>query len=178
MLSRLQLPFDTESPNIDETPHPGERPAELARRLSAAKADAIAAKHPGAVVIGSDQVACMADGAPIGKPGNFDNARKQLGRLSGKFVEFHSGLCVTDGTRRKTSDIVTRCRFRTLTEQEIDTYLKIEQPFDTAGGAKAEGLGIALMESMTSDDPTAIIGLPLIELCRQLRQFGLDPLRT
>jgi septum formation protein len=176
MLSRLHIPFDVESPDIDETPQLGEAPADLARRLSKTKADTVAARHPGAVVIGSDQVACLADGSPIGKPGNFDNARAQLRRLSGRQVEFHSGLCVTDGSRHAVGDIVTRCRFRDLSDGEIDTYLHIEQPYDTAGSAKAEGLGIALLESMTSDDPTAIIGLPLIELCRMLRTFDIDPL--
>lgn len=176
MLSRLQIPFDTESPDIDETPQAQEQPAALARRLSKSKADIVAARHAGAVVIGSDQVACLADGQPIGKPGNFNNARAQLRQLSGQHVEFHSGLCVTDGIRHETSDIVTKCLFRTLSNHEIDTYLQTEQPYDTAGSAKAEGLGIALLESMTSDDPTAIIGLPLIELCRLLRTFNINPL--
>ena len=176
MLARLRVPFEAIAPEVDETPRPGEPPAKLALRLSAAKADAVAARHPGALVIGSDQVATV-DGEPIGKPGNFERARAQLCRLSGRTVEFHSALCVTDGRRREISDVVTLCRFRTLDEAAIDTYLRLEEPYDTAGSAKAEGLGIALMEEMRSDDPTAIIGLPLIALAGMLRSFGFDPLR-
>ncbi len=175
MLARLGLPFTAIPPNIDETPLPQENPAQLALRLSIEKAQAVAAQHPDALVIGSDQVATM-DGDPIGKPGSFERARAQLRRLSGQAVEFHSALCVTDGKRQETADVVTICRFRALGDAEIDTYLQRERPFDTAGSAKAEGLGIALMDSMQSDDPTAIIGLPLIALCRMLRSFGLNPL--
>jgi septum formation protein len=175
LLSRLRLPFSAISPDIDETPRPGEAPADLALRLSVEKAQAVAAHHPGAVVIGSDQVATL-DGAPIGKPGNFERAREQLARLSGREVEFHSALAVTDGARIERRDVVTRCRFRPLSPAAIDAYLRADQPFDTAGSAKAESLGIALMESMVSDDPTAIIGLPLIALTGMLASFGLDPL--
>ncbi|HEY9573809.1 MAG TPA: Maf family protein, partial [Pusillimonas sp.] len=156
---------------------PDESPAQLALRLSMAKAQAVIAKHPGAVVIGSDQVATV-DGTPIGKPGSFERAREQLVQLSGRTVEFHSALCVSDGRRHHSDDIITFCRFRTLTDDEITRYLRLEQPYDTAGSAKAEGLGIALMDSMRSDDPTAIIGLPLIALARMLRSFGLNPLAT
>lgn len=177
MLARLGLPFDIEPPGVDETPGAGEPPGELARRLSLAKAMAVAAQHPGALVIGSDQVAALGD-TLIGKPGSLERARAQLRSLAGRSVAFHSGLCVTDGKRREVSCVVTQCRFRPLEDQDIETYLQREQPFDTAGSAKAEGLGIALMETMASDDPTAIIGLPLIELCRLLRTFGLDPLRS
>lgn len=177
MLARLGLPFDVEAPAVDETPRNGEEPESLARRLSLAKALAVAARHPGAVIIGSDQVASL-DGTPIGKPGGFERAREQLRRLAGRTVTFHSGLCVTDGQRHEVVCVDTFCRFRPLEDQDIDTYLRREQPFDTAGSAKAEGLGVALMERMASDDPTAIIGLPLIELCRLLRNVGLDPLRT
>ncbi len=175
MLARLGLPFTAIPPNIDETPLPKENPAQLALRLSIEKAQAVAMQHPDALVIGSDQVATM-DGDPIGKPGSFERAQAQLRRLSGQAVEFHSALCVTDGKRQETADVVTICRFRALGDAEIDTYLQRERPFDTAGSAKAEGLGIALMDSMQSDDPTAIIGLPLIALCRMLRSFGLNPL--
>ncbi|HUG56917.1 MAG TPA: Maf-like protein [Candidimonas sp.] len=175
MLERLGVPFTAISPNVDETPLPGESPTSLALRLSLAKAQAVTCAHPGALVIGSDQVATI-DGSPIGKPGNFDRARAQLTQLSGQTVEFHSALCVSDGQRHEIADIVTLCRFRSLTRDEIDAYLRREQPYDTAGSAKAEGLGIALMESMQSDDPTAIIGLPLIALSRMLRSFGLNPL--
>ncbi|SAI19175.1 Maf-like protein [Bordetella trematum] len=177
MLERLRIPFESISPDVDETPHPGETPAALALRLSIAKAQAVAGKHPGSIVIGSDQVATI-DGAPIGKPGNFERAQQQLRQLSGRVVEFHSALAVTDGQRIEQADIITYCHFRTLSEAAIDAYLHAEQPFDTAGSAKAESLGIALMESMRSDDPTAIIGLPLIALTGMLSRFGLDPLRS
>lgn len=176
LLSRLRLPYTAVSPDIDETPRPGESPAELALRLSVEKARAIGSRHPGAVVIGSDQVATV-DGAPIGKPGDFERARAQLQALSGRTVEFHSALAVTDGTRVLREDVVTRCRFRTLSSAAIDAYLHAEQPYDTAGSAKAESLGIALMEAIHSDDPTAIIGLPLIALTRMLLDFGIDPLQ-
>jgi septum formation protein len=176
MLARLRLPFSAVSPGIDETPRPGEAPADLALRLSVEKAQAVAAKHPGCVVIGSDQVATV-DGQPLGKPGSFERAVEQLTRLSGREVQFHSALAVTDGVRAERADIVTYCRFRLLTQAAIEAYLHAEQPFDTAGSAKAEGLGIALMESMQSSDPTAIIGLPLIALTGMLASFGLDPLR-
>ncbi|MGB6105953.1 MAG: Maf-like protein [Pusillimonas sp.] len=175
LLLRLGIPFTTVSPNIDESPLPGETPAALALRLSIAKARAVAPGHPGALLIGSDQVATLS-GAPIGKPGDFERAKAQLEQLSGQTVEFHSALCVSDGQRHEVEDVVTRCRFRRLSTQEITTYLHREQPYDTAGSAKAEGLGIALMDSMRSDDPTAIIGLPLIALSRMLRSFGLNPL--
>ncbi|HEY9281232.1 MAG TPA: Maf family protein, partial [Eoetvoesiella sp.] len=163
------------SPNIDETPLPGESPTELALRLSVAKAQAVARQHRDALIIGSDQVATF-NGAPIGKPGNFERAQAQLRQLSGQTVEFHSAVCVGNDQRHEVVDVVTRCQFRILSDEEIDAYLHYERPFDTAGSAKAEGLGIALMESMLSDDPTAIIGLPLIALARMLRSFGLNPI--
>ena len=175
MLLRLGIPFECISPDIDETPLPHETPAALALRLSKEKAGAVSQHHADAIVIGSDQVATC-DGLPIGKPGNFERAREQLATLAGKTVEFHSALCVTGKGRTECADIVTVCRFRTLTRQEIDLYLHKEMPLDTAGSAKAEGLGIALMDAMQSDDPTAIIGLPLIALSRMLRSFGINPL--
>ncbi len=175
MLQRLGLPFTAVSPDIDESPLAGETPWALALRLSQEKARAVAALHPGCLVIGSDQVATY-NGTPIGKPGDFGRAQAQLETLSGQTVEFHSALCVSDGLRTETDDVVTVCQFRTLSQQEITNYLHREQPYDTAGSAKAEGLGIALMDSMQSSDPTAIIGLPLIALCRMLRSFGLNPL--
>lgn len=175
LLSRLRLPFEAISPNVDETPQPDETPAALALRLSVAKAMAIATQHAGCIVIGSDQVATI-DGNPIGKPGDFNRARAQLRMLSGQTVEFHSALAVTDGQRVEKADVVTQCRFRTLSDATIDAYLHAEAPYDTAGSAKAESLGIALMEAIRSDDPTAIIGLPLITLTRMLSTFNLDPL--
>src|SRR5690606_36443760 len=153
---RLRLPFQTISPDIDETPLQDETPATTALRLSIAKAQAVARQHPGFVVIGSDQVATF-NGQKIGKPGNFEKAREQLQTFSGQTVTFHSALCVTNGIQQEARDIVTLCRFRQLSTAEIETYLHLEQPYDTAGSAKAEGLGITLMDSMQSDDPTAII---------------------
>lgn len=175
LLTRLHCPFDVISPNIDETALPGEAPRALALRLSAAKANAVAANHPNTLVIGSDQVAAI-EGGFIGKPGTFERAQAQLKRLSGRTVDFHSGLCVSDGTHHESVDVITKCRFRQLTLAEIDAYLRLDEPFDVAGSAKAEGLGICLMESIQSEDPTAIIGLPLIALSRLLRSFGLNPL--
>ncbi|MDY0271330.1 MAG: Maf family nucleotide pyrophosphatase [Advenella sp.] len=174
MLKRFGIPFETISPDIDETPQPGETPARLALRLSVEKALAIAENNPNSIIIGSDQVATL-DGAPIGKPGNFEAAKKQLRALSGHCVEFHSALAVTNGGMTETADIITRCYFRELSDAEIVHYLEIEKPFDTAGSAKAEGLGITLMDKMESEDPTSIIGLPLITLARMLRSFGINP---
>ncbi|NYT38317.1 septum formation protein Maf [Allopusillimonas soli] len=176
MLERLAVPFTCVSPDIDETPGDGEAPAALALRLAIAKARAVAATHPDSLIIGSDQVAALDDGSPIGKPGTHARAQAQLRSLSGQTVSFHSALCVTDGHRIETDDVVTVCRLRSLSDAEIDAYLRHERPYDTAGSAKAEGLGIALMERMHADDPTAIIGLPLIALSRMLRSFGLNPL--
>lgn len=175
MLQRLGIPFTAVSPDIDESPLDAETPVELAVRLSKAKAHAVARSNPGSLVIGSDQVATL-NGTPIGKPGSFERALAQLRQLSGQTVEFHSALCLTDGIRDHTADVITECQFRTLSDDEIINYLTRDKPYDTAGSAKAESLGIALMESMRSDDPTAIIGLPLIELSRILRSFGLNPL--
>lgn len=175
LLSRLHVPFTALSPDVDETPYVGETPHDLALRLSVAKAETVARQHPGALVIGSDQVATV-HGEAIGKPGTHEKAVAQLRRLSGNTVLFHSALCVHNGEHHIVEDIVTRCVFRELSDEEIETYLRLEQPYDTAGSAKAEGLGISLMSAIHSDDPTAIIGLPLIALSRMLREFGLNPL--
>jgi len=175
LLRRLHLPFSVQSPNVDETPQAGEAPQALALRLALAKAQVVAQEHPGSLVIGADQVATVQD-EPIGKPGTFERAQAQLRQLSGQTVRFHSALCVHDGMRHEVCDVVTRCVFRDLSEAEIDTYLRLEQPFDTAGSAKAEGLGISLMHTIHSEDPTAIIGLPLIALSDMLRRFGVNPL--
>lgn len=176
MLMRLGLPFEVRTPNVDETPVPGEDPQALALRLARSKAQVIAATRPDAVVIGSDQVAVF-EGQIIGKPGHYAAARAQLQQFSGHCVVFHSALCLIQGPRTCTASVPTECQFLSLTDAQIEHYLSTEQPYDTAGSAKAEGLGIALMARMRSDDPTAIIGLPLIALTRLLRQFGLDPLR-
>jgi septum formation protein len=174
LLSRLRLPFTVEPPHVDETPQPGETPAALARRLSAAKAAAVARRHPGAVVIGSDQVADL-DGEALGKPGDHENALAQLSRMSGRVVVFHTALTVTclDANFTEHDLAPVRVRFRDLRRGEIEAYLRAEQPYDCAGSAKSEGLGIALLEAIDSDDPTALVGLPLIRTCRMLRAAGL-----
>ena len=174
LLSRLRLPFSVEPPEVDETPRAGETPAELARRLAAAKAAAVASRHPAAVVIGSDQVADL-DGEPLGKPGNHANAVAQLRRMSGRTVVFQTALSVVcQETGFAQHDLApVRVRFRALDDAEIEAYLRAEQPYDCAGSAKSEGLGIALLEAIDSDDPTALVGLPLIRTCRMLRAAGL-----
>lgn len=163
------------SPNIDETPLSDETPGRLACRLAQAKAQVVAARYPGHIVIGADQAASL-NGVPIGKPGDRSGAQRQLRALSGQSVTFHSAMAVALDARIQTVDVPTICVFRELSEAAIDRYLEIDQPYDTAGSAKAESLGIALMQSMQSDDPTSIIGLPLIALTRLLTDFGLDPL--
>lgn len=176
LLERLRLPFETIAPAIDETPLKNESPVALALRLATEKAMAIANSNPSAVVIGSDQVATI-NGNAIGKPGSHERAVAQLKMLSGQTAAFHTALCVAHEGALETENIVTHCRFRVLDESEIHYYLEHEKPYDTAGSAKAESLGIALMEHIRSDDPTAIIGLPLITLCRMLRQFNINPLQ-
>jgi septum formation protein len=173
LLERLRVPFDVIAPGIDETPLDGEAPEATAVRLSIAKARAAAAEAPGALVIGSDQVATC-DGRQIGKPGTHDNARAQLQAMRGKSVEFHSALCLFDGRSGnvQSSDIITRVQFRDLDDAEIEAYLLAETPYDVAGSAKSEGLGITLVDAIHSDDPTALVGLPLIELSRMLRVVG------
>ncbi|MDM4767498.1 Maf family nucleotide pyrophosphatase [Pelomonas sp. SE-A7] len=177
LLERLRLPFAVESPKVDETPMQGEAPAALAVRLALAKAHAVAALHPEAVVIGSDQVADL-DGQPIGKPGTHERAVEQLTAMSGKQVVFQTAVavvCRDSGFEGQSLAPVT-VRFRKLSAAEIETYLRAEQPYDCAGSAKSEGLGICLLSAIESDDPTALIGLPLIRTCALLRQAGLDPL--
>ncbi|HWP20331.1 MAG TPA: Maf family nucleotide pyrophosphatase [Burkholderiaceae bacterium] len=178
LLERLRLPFDVAAPRVDETPLPGEAPRDLALRLALAKARAIASSHPDAVVIGSDQVADL-DGRPIGKPGTHERAVEQLRSMSGKTVVFQTAVAVVrPGTAFEQVDLApVTVRFRTLGEAEIEAYLRAEQPYDCAGSAKSEGLGIALLEAIESDDPTALVGLPLIRTCRLLRAAGLPVLR-
>ena len=175
LLSRLQIPFDTAAPNVDETPHPNESPKDLAMRLALAKAHAVALKNPQAVVIGSDQVADL-EGEPLGKPGNHANATLQLQRMRGKTVIFQTALSVVCLTTRfeKTDLAAVKVKFRDLSDSEIESYLLAEEPYDCAGSAKSEGLGIALLESIESDDPTALIGLPLIRTCLMLREAGVN----
>ena len=169
LLGRLQLPFEAIAPDIDETPLPGETPEATALRLARDKAAAVARAHPGALVIGSDQVATY-DGLQIGKPGTHEKALAQLRAMRGREVLFHSALCLFDSrsAAAQTADVMTRVRFRDLPDAALDAYLRAETPYDVAGSAKSEGLGIALLEAIHSDDPTALVGLPLIALSRML----------
>lgn len=175
LLERLGLPFSVYAADINEDAQPNETPAALAQRLAFEKAEHVAKKHPNAIVIGSDQVAALGE-QRLGKPGTHQAASAQLRLMSGQTVHFYTAISVCHQGQSKNKMNLTTCKFRTLTEDEIQYYLQQEQPYDTAGSAKAEGLGIALMHSIQADDPTAIIGLPLIGLCALLRQFGLDPL--
>lgn len=175
LLARLRLPFTVARPEVDETPLPGEAPADLARRLAQAKAGAIAARAPEAWVIGSDQVAEL-DGRPLGKPGHAAAAVAQLRAMSGRAVAFRTALCLQRGATRLEAMDETVVRFRTLATDEIERYVAAEQPLDCAGSFKSEGLGIALFEAIETRDPTALIGLPLIATARLLRAAGIDPL--
>ncbi|HEX5339343.1 MAG TPA: Maf family nucleotide pyrophosphatase [Gammaproteobacteria bacterium] len=171
LLERLKLPFSVESPGLDESRLDGETPQAMVRRLSQAKAACIAERHPDALVIGSDQAAVL-DGMTLGKPGHHAQAVAQLSACSGREVTFYTGLCLLRGNLSPVYLDTTRVIFRTLAGDEIDRYLGTEQPYQSAGSFKAEGLGISLFESIHSDDPTALVGLPLIALCRLLRQAG------
>lgn len=175
LLSRLGYPFQVAAPKTDETPLRDELPAATALRLSELKAKAVAAQYPDALIIGSDQVAHQG-GKTFGKPGNHDGAVRQLRQLSGKIIDFVTGLCVLDSAngRAETRSVVTRVSFRELSESTIENYLRKEQPYDCAGSAKSEGLGIALISRMKCDDPTALVGLPLIALCDLLEIHGLQ----
>lgn len=181
LLERLRMPFEVASPQVDETPLPREAPAALAIRLALAKAREVAGRFPEAVVIGSDQVADV-DGHPIGKPGTHERAVAQLRQMSGRSVVFQTAVAVVRGATlgnpafEAVQLALVKVRFRTLSENEIERYLRLEQPYDCAGSAKCETLGIALLEAIESDDPTALVGLPLIRTCALLRQAGLDPL--
>lgn len=174
LLSRLRLPFITVSPKVDETPWPGESPSSLAQRLALAKARAVAALHPEAVVIGSDQVADL-QGTPLGKPGDHARATRQLQQMRGQAVLFHTAVAVVcaDSGFAQQAMAEVRVRFRSLSDDEIEAYLRAETPYDCAGSAKSEGLGIALLSAIESDDPTALIGLPLIRTCQLLREAGV-----
>jgi septum formation protein len=177
LLERLGLPFTVAAPDLDEAALAGESPAQTAMRLAQAKARAVAARYPDALVIGSDQVADCA-GQPVGKPGGREQAVTQLRALSGKTVVFHTGVALVDAAsgrcRAALVDVVST--FRSLSAGEIDAYLDREEPYDCAGSVKSEGLGIALFDRIESDDPSALIGLPLIALTRLLREEGVDVL--
>ncbi len=174
LLSRLHLPFEVAAPEVDETPLPGEAPRALALRLALAKAHAVAARHPEAVVIGSDQVADLA-GQPLGKPGEHARAVQQLRQMRGQTVVFQTALavvCLATGFEQVDLAAVS-VKFRELGDEEIEHYLQIEKPYDCAGSAKSEGLGIALLDAIDNDDPTALVGLPLIRTARLLRAAGV-----
>jgi len=175
LLERLTLSFVTDKPEVDETPLPNESPAATADRLALAKALAVAERHPDALIIGSDQVAHIGDEI-FGKPGTVDKARAQLVRMRGKSVTFHTALAVVNavtGQQTVTSEPTT-VRFRELTDAEITRYIEKEMPLDCAGSAKSEGLGITLLEALSGNDPTALIGLPLIALSKILRAEGIE----
>lgn len=174
LLARLGLPFEVAAPGVEETPLDGETPAETAARLALAKASAVATAHPDAIVIGSDQTATIDGRTLIGKPVSHARAVAQLRAASGRTIQFHTGLAVVSLTRGFSRCVVvdTRVRFRTLSDTRIERYLALEPAYDCAGSAKVEGLGIALIESLEGPDPTALIGLPLIELVTMLGDAG------
>jgi septum formation protein len=169
LLERLRIPFTSCAPDLDETPLACESPRETALRLALAKARAVAAAHKHALIIGSDQVADL-DGQPLGKPGDHDSAVLQLRAMRGRSVIFHTALCLLDAAtgRHKTENIPSTVQFRNLDDAQIEHYLQLEQPYDGAGSAKIESLGIALVQKIESDDPTALIGLPLMMLVSML----------
>ena len=177
LLQRLRLPFEVQAPQVDETPLSGESAAVLAQRLALAKAHAVAVLRPEAIVIGSDQVADL-DGEPIGKPGTHERAVAQLRLMRGRRVTFQTAVAVVraDAGYAQVLLAPVTVTFRMLSDAEIEHYLRAEAPYDCAGSAKCETLGIALLDAIDSDDPTALIGLPLIRTCRLLRAAGLDPL--
>lgn len=174
LLSRLRVPFDTARPDVDETPLPDEAPATLARRLALAKAREVAHRFPEAVVIGSDQVADL-EGQPLGKPGTHERAVAQLRRMRGQTVVFQTAVAVVcAATGFEQLDLAAvKVVFRDLDDQEIERYLRAEEPYDCAGSAKSEGLGIALLSRIDNDDPSALVGLPLIRTCHMLRAAGV-----
>lgn len=174
LLERLRIPFSVVSPKIDETPKANETPPETALRLALEKARHIAQSHPNALIIGADQVATV-NGAQIGKAGGFDKALAQLQMMRGKTALFHSALCLYDARNHtyQLDNIITQTTFRDLPDDELAAYLRIEQPYDCAGSAKVEALGITILEKVESDDPTALVGLPLIALTGMLRAAGV-----
>lgn len=178
LLRRLGIPFETASPDIDESPKDDETPEDLALRLAAAKAEALANNYPAHWIIGSDQVAALADGTLLAKPGNFDTAHQQLTRSSGQTVTFYTGISLLDSHSGERQDQceVFKAHFRDLSAAEITAYLHTEQPYDCAGSFKMEGLGIALFQSLEGRDPNSLVGLPLIALTDMLRKWGRNPL--
>nr|WP_315464035.1 Maf family nucleotide pyrophosphatase [uncultured Rhodoferax sp.] len=179
LLERLRLPFSVAAPHVDESPQAGETPVALARRLALAKARAVAELHPECIVIGSDQVADL-HGQALGKPGTHERAVAQLQTMRGQTVIFQTAVavvCHASGFVREDLAAV-KVQFRDVSDTEIEHYLQAEKPYDCAGSAKSEGLGISLLDTIDNDDPTALVGLPLIRTCRMLRAAGLDLLGT
>lgn len=179
LLSRLGLPFVCDTPDLDETPRAGESPPDTAMRLAIAKARAVAGRHVGALVIGSDQVA-VCEGVQLGKPGDHMRALAQLQQMRGRRIVFHTAVCLLDGRNAtadrapcQTADVLTTVTMRDVDDATLDAYLRAERPYDVAGSAKAEGLGIALLDHVQSDDPTALIGLPLVTVSGWLLQAGI-----
>jgi septum formation protein len=174
LLERLKIPFEVMAPEVDETPRPGETPEKLVERLAVEKAQKIAGQIPGALVIGSDQVAVY-NGSIVGKPHNHDKAVEQLRSASGRTVTLYTGLALVNAdTRRVQREVIPyRVTFRALTDTQIESYLRLEQPYSCAGSVKSEGLGIALLEKFEGDDPNTLIGLPLIRLVRMLENEGI-----
>jgi septum formation protein len=179
VLEKLHLPFQCVSPEIDESPLADESPEQTSLRLAESKARKVAQAYPNALIIGCDQVATV-DGLQIGKPGNHDNAVKQLIMLSGKEVIFHSAICLYDSANQHMQSTIAPyyVKFKPLSPGQIETYLRLEQPYDCAGSAKSEGMGIVLLEYMRGDDPNALIGLPVIVLVEMLMRAGVDVLST
>ena len=174
LLQRLRIPFEVQRPEVDETPLPHETPVALAQRLALTKAQAVALRFPQAIVIGADQVADL-NGEPLGKPGNHANAVKQLQQMRGQTVVFQTAVsvvCLATGFEQ-TELAQVKVQFRHVSDDAIEAYLQAEQPYDCAGSAKSEGLGIALLERIDNHDPTALVGLPLILTCRLLRAAGI-----
>ena len=174
LLARLHIPFEVMAPDVDETPLPDEKPQDTALRLAQLKARAVADKYPDALIIGSDQVAMLGD-LQFGKPHNFENAKKQLTLSSGRKMTFHTALCLFNSKNghMQARVVPIGVQFRKLTEEQIERYLKKEEPYNCAGSAKSEGLGIALIERFDGDDPNALIGLPLIALVEMLNNEGV-----
>jgi septum formation protein len=175
LLARLRLPFTVVAPDVDETPQPGEAPVETARRLALTKARAVAAREPGAVVIGSDQVADL-EGCALSKPGSHEAALAQLRALRGRSVVFHTAVALVQDGRAEVAEVPTSVRFHTLDDAALERYLRADTPYDCAGAARVESLGIVLLEQVRADDPTALVGLPLIRVTQLLGRFGVDVL--
>ncbi len=175
LLTRLGLPFETASPEVDESPFPDEAPDSLVTRLARSKAEAVAASHPDSLVVGSDQVAVV-EGHILGKPGDRDNAIRQLQQASGKSVRFLTGLCLFNSRTGRAQVVCEpyQVHFRQLSPEQVSRYVDRERPFNCAGSFKSEGLGIALFERFEGDDPNALIGLPLIRLVDMLTNEGVE----